>query len=116
MCDERRPDILRSDIFIGDNPCDEKCEDCSDECDPTPEICDCPYGHLSGNCVHYTGCDTFLLGVKPSDTLNGIVFKMEQLLSSYRNTIVEMQEKIVSLENDINTLKQTNNEECDNWA
>lgn len=75
-CKDDRPDILRSNICIGSDPCN----DCTDNCEILPKECDCPYGHLSDHCIHYTGCKTFISKLTPGMPYNEVMHNIELVL------------------------------------
>ena len=77
-CKDDRPDILRSNICIGSDPCN----DCTDNCEILPKECDCPYGHLSDHCIHYTGCKTFISKLTPGMPYNEVIIKKKLVLET----------------------------------
>lgn len=112
ICSEERPDILRSNI--GFDLCKEPLEDCSNEC-PVDE-CDCPVGHITGNCVHYNGCKTFITMINPGMTFDEIVYRIESVFNNVDKILDSMKDEIIILKNRINALEQDKNKEgCDIW-
>lgn len=116
-CDAERPDILRSTIHIGDL-CKEKCPDCTDECEVLPKECDCPYGHLSGTCVHYTGCDLFTSEIRSGDTFDAVLTKIEKRFCEIQQLFEAVKDENRDLKNELSNLKQSlsNEQGCTNWT
>lgn len=117
QCDAERPDILRSNIHMG-GPCEAPCPDCTDECETLPKECDCPYGHLSGTCVHYTGCDLFTSEVKSGDTLDAVLLKIEKRFEEIQHLFVSLKDENERLANELSNLKESLNESkgCNDWT
>lgn len=112
ICSEERPDILRSNI--GFDLCKEPLEDCSNEC-PVNE-CDCPVGHITGNCVHYNGCKTFITMIKPGMTFDDIVLRIEMVFDNVDKLFESMKSEIINLQDRVKELEQNKNKEgCSLW-
>ena len=101
MCDPDRPDILRT--TLKPPVCGDRCGDCSDDC-KVEEECACPV-HLTGNCVHYNGCRLFMTGINPGDTLDEVLFKIndlfeqaDRLFDSQKEEIIQLQTRVRDLE------------------
>lgn len=112
-CKDDRPDILRSNICIGSDPCN----DCTDNCDILPKECDCPYGHLSDYCIHYTGCKTFISKLTPGMPYNEVMHNIELVFENIDKFLDRMVEDNTLLKQRVEQLEKQlqNGKECANW-
>ena len=112
-CKDDRPDILRSNICIGSDPCN----DCTDNCEILPKECDCPYGHLSDHCIHYTGCKTFISKLTPGMPYNEVMHNIELVFENIDKFLDRMVEENTLLKQRVEQLEKQlqNGKECTNW-
>jgi hypothetical protein len=112
-CKDDKPDILRSNICIGSDPCN----DCTDNCEILPKECDCPYGHLSDHCIHYTGCKTFISKLTPGMPYNEVMHNIELVFENIDKFLDRMVEENTLLKQRVEQLEKQlqNGKECTNW-
>lgn len=112
-CKDDRPDILRSNISI----CGDDCNDCTDQCNISPKQCDCPVGHIGGGCVHYNGCKTFISQISPGMTFDQVVCNIEKVFDLIDRKFEEYCDRISDLETRVEELenKDRHGEGCDEW-
>lgn len=117
-CKDDRPDILRSNICIGSDPChDNSCKDCLDQCEVISKECDCPYGHFNDNCVHYTGCRTFITKLNPGMPYNEVMHNLELVFENIDKFLDRLVEEKTDLEQRVEKLENLlqNGKGCTDW-
>lgn len=102
-CDDRRPDMMLNRVpeppLCGEVRC------CEDGC-PVEEPCVCPV-HLNGGCVHYNGCLLFRLGVRPGDTFDEVMKKVDIYAEGVEREYQSMKEEVLQLKQMVKDLQET---------
>lgn len=117
-CIDGRPDILRSNICISQDPCSDKgCDDCTDGCEVAPKECDCPYGHLSDHCISYTGCKTFVTKLHPGMPYNEVISNIERVFENIDTFLDRLVEEKNDLQSRVEKLEKlmVNGKGCSDW-
>ena len=80
------------------------CRPCTGEC-KVEEPCVCPV-HLNGSCVHYNGCLLFILGVRPGDTFDEVMKKVEMYADGVEREYQSMKEEVLQLKTQVKVLME----------